>query len=195
MCGRPYIPETAISEAFCLLLKQLSIPEAAKPWILDGLARADMDRHASQALREKEIMKKIAGIEKLLEQLYLDKLSGEISIDFFRTTKSKWESEANEQRIELAAMSRAETVSIDQTMRLFELASTAHLRFKNADSNQKRELISLMCSNSVWRAGKLEVELNPFFDLMLNAVISELPKEEAGDEEQLVFTKSVDWWR
>lgn len=52
-----------------------------------------------------------------------------------------------------------------------------------------------MCSNSVWRGGKLEVELNEFFDLMLKAVISELPKDEHTDEKRLVFVKSVDWWR
>ncbi len=195
ICGRPYIAESKITEAYCQLLKRLTIPEFALPWISEGLAEADKDRHARRTVRERELSRSIAEIERRLEQLYLDKVSGEITAEFHRTTRAKWEAQANEMKIELAAIDRTEASTVDQTMRLFELASSAHSRFKSADSSQKRELVGFMCSNSVWRDGQLEVELNEFFDLMLNSVISEIPEEEGGTEKQLAFAKSVDWWR
>ncbi len=195
ICGRPYISETKITEAFCCLLRQLQIPEFAMSWISEGLAQADMDRHARRAVHERDLAKSIASIERRLEQLYLDKLSGDIALDFYRSTRTKWESEGNDLKIQLAAIDRVGTASVDQTMRLFELASTAHSRFKNANPNQKRELIGYLCSNSVWRDGKLEVELHEFFDLMLNTVISEIPQEGESTDKAVVFAKSVDWWR
>lgn len=195
ICGRPYIAESKITDAYSQLLRMLTIPEFALPLISKGLAQADKDRHARRALREAELKKSVHELERRLEQLYLDKVSGEITAEFHRSTRTKWEAEANEKKIELAAIDRTEATSVDQTMRLFELASSAHSRFKNADSNQKRELIGFMCSNSSWVDGKLEVELHEFFDLMLNAVISEIPEEEGGSEKQLAFAKSVDWWR
>lgn len=195
ICGRPYIAESKITEAYIQLLRGLHVPEFAIAWITEGLAEADKDRHARQTIRERELTKSIAELEGRLEQLYLDKIAGEITTDFYRATRMKWEAEVNEKKIELAAIDRVECAFIDQTMRLFELTSTAHLRFKNADSNQKHELVGYMCSNSVWRDGKLEVELHEFFDLMLNTVISELPKEEPEEEKRLVFVKSVEWWR
>ena len=195
ICGRPYIPESKITEAYCQLLKKLTIPKFALPWISMGLAQADNDRQARRRVRETELKRSIQDIERRLEQLYLDKVSGEITAEFHRATRTKWEAEANEKKIELAAFDRTEATSVDQTMRLFELASSAHSRFKNADSNQKRELTGFMCSNSSWKNGKLEVELHEFFDLMLNSVISEIPEEEGGTEKQLAFAKTVDWWR
>lgn len=75
------------------------------------------------------------------------------------------------------------------------LASTAHLRFKNADSEQKRELIRFMCSNSSWVDGKLEVELHVFFDLMLNLVRSASQNEDETARDGLANVKTVDWWR
>lgn len=194
ICGRPYVAESKITEAFTQLLRGLHIPEFAMPWITEGLAQADKDRHARRTIHERELTKSIAEIEGRLEQLYLDKIAGEITTEFYRATRKKWEAEVNEKKIELACVDRVEAASIDQTMRLFELASSAHLRFKNADSNQKHELIGYMCSNSVWKRGKLEVELHEFFDLMLNALISELPQEEPEEEKLLAIVKSVEWW-
>lgn len=195
ICGRPYIAESKITEAFTQLLQSLYVPEFAMPWISEGLAAADTDRRARRTIRERELSQSVTALERRLEQLYLDKIAGEIKTDFYRATRLKWDAELNEKKIELAALDRVETGAVDQTMRLFELASTAQTRFKNADSNQKHELVGYMCSNSVWKEGKLEVELHEFFDLMLNAVIPELPQEEPKEERRLVFVKSVDWWR
>ncbi len=80
-------------------------------------------------------------------------------------------------------------------MRTLELASTAHLRFKLADSEQKRELLKFVLSNSSWVDGKLEVELHEFFDLMLNLVKSASQNENEAGENGLANVKSVDWWR
>ena len=91
-------------------------------------------------------------------------------------------------------MDRVEPSAVDEAMRVFELASTAHFRFKNADSDQKRELIKFMCSNSSWVDGKLEVELHEFFDLMLNLVEAGSQNENETGENGLANIKSVDWW-
>lgn len=80
-------------------------------------------------------------------------------------------------------------------MRLFEPDSSTQSRFNNADPSQKRELVEFMCLSSVWRDGKLEVDLHDFFEVVLNSVISEIPEEEGGTEKQLAIAKSVDWWR
>ena len=79
-------------------------------------------------------------------------------------------------------------------MKILELASTAHLRFKNANSEQKRVLLQFMLSNSSWVDGKLEVELREAFDLMLNLTEVAAQNENKMAKSGLVNTKSVDWW-
>jgi hypothetical protein len=124
-----------------------------------------------------------------------EKLEGEITSEFYKETKAKWESRMTELQLELAAIARAEPTSIDNAMRILELTATAHVRFKNADSAQKRELLRRVLSNSVWRDGKLEVELKDVFDLMLKTVIAVIPESASEDEQKLFLVKSVDWWR
>lgn len=80
-------------------------------------------------------------------------------------------------------------------MRILELASTAHSRFKLACSEQKRELLQVMLSNSSWVDGKLEVEMFDAFELILNLAESTVQNEHETTESGLVDIKSVDWWR
>lgn len=195
ICGRPYIAETKIDEAFEDLLRRLTVPEDILTWIQAGLRKADADRHGIRAKREKEIQAECGTLRVRLEKLYIDKVEGEISAEFYRETRLKWEARITDLMLELAALDRAEPVSVDEAMRVFELASTAHLRFKNADSEQKRELIKFMCSNSSWVDGKLVVELHEFFDLMLILVNSASQNESEADKNGLTKVNSVDWWR
>ena len=75
------------------------------------------------------------------------------------------------------------------------LAHSAHSRFKNANSEQKRELVNFIGSNSVWEDEKLIIELAKEFDLMLNCIILPLASGEQSDEKRLVLMNSVNWWR
>jgi hypothetical protein len=194
-CGRPYISEAKITEAFSDLLKRLTVPNEVFGWIQDGLREADRDRHQKRAKREGAIRQEISTIRARLEKLYMDKLDGDVSAEFYRETRSKWESRITELQLELAAIDRAEPTSVDEAMRILELASTAHLRFKNANSEKKRELLQFMLSNSSWVEGKLEVELFEAFDLMLNLAETATQNENETIENGLVNIKSVDWWR
>ena len=194
-CGRPYVSEQKLDAAFAELLRSFAVPERILDWMADGLKEADKDRQTRTALRTNKIQTELGTLKARLEQLYVDKLEGEITSEFYKETKVKWESRMTELQLELAAIARAEPASIDNAMRILELTATAHVRFKNADSAQKRELLKRVLSNSVWRDGKLEVELKDIFDLMLKTVISVIPESASEDEQKLFLVKSVDWWR
>jgi site-specific DNA recombinase len=194
-CGRPYVSEQKLDAAFAELLRSFAVPERILDWMADGLKEADKDRQNRTAVRTSKIQTELGTLKARLEQLYVDKLEGETTSEFYKETKAKWESRMTELQLELAAIARVEPTSIDNAMRILELTATAHVRFKNADSTQKRELLKRVLSNSVWRVGKLHVGLHEVFDLMLKTVISVIPESASEDEQKLFLVKSVDWWR
>lgn len=63
-----------------------------------------------------------------------------------------------------------------------------------ASSEQKRELLLFMLSNSSWVDGKLEVEMFEAFDLMLKLTETTVQNENEADENGLVNIISVDCW-
>ncbi len=58
-----------------------------------------------------------------------------------------------------------------------------------ADSDQKRELVNFVCSNSVWEDGKITIDLEKAFDLMLNCIILPLASEDQTDEKRLLIIR------
>ena len=64
-----------------------------------------------------------------------------------------------------------------------------------ASSEQKRELLQFMLSNSSWADGKLEVEMFEAFDLMLKLTETTVKNENETVENGLANIKSIDWWR
>ncbi|MBS1707761.1 MAG: recombinase family protein [Armatimonadetes bacterium] len=195
LCGRPYVAEGKITDAFVELLKRLSVPPDMLPWIQDGLREADKDRRRQRESGEKTIRHELSKIKNRLERLYLDKVEGEVSESFYRETRTKWEARTTELQLQLASIDRAEPAAVDGAMRVLELASTAHLKFKEATSEQKRELLLCLLSNCTWEDGQLTVELHEFFDLMLGLAES-VTKTDAGEQRiGASVAKKVDWWR
>ena len=164
-------------------------------WIEAGLRESDKDRHTKREARERSIKTEMQALKTRLERLYVDKVEAEISAEFYRETRGKWEGRITELQLELAALDRAEPTSVDEAMRILELASSAHLRFKNADSEQKRQLLQFILSNSIWADGKLHVELLELFDLMLNLLETKSTETGGSTQNSLAKVKSVDWWR
>jgi hypothetical protein len=62
----------------------------------DGLKEADKDRQNRTAVRTSKIQTELGTLKARLERLYVDKLEGEITSEFYKETKAKWESRAME---------------------------------------------------------------------------------------------------
>ncbi len=88
----------------------------------------------------------------------------------------------------MASLSGQESRSYDEAVEILELVKTAHLRFKSAGPDEKRQIVSAMLSNCKFDGEKVVADLNMPFDLMLNVA-----REGAGADPENV--KSVDWWR
>ncbi len=141
-CGRPYVSERVLDKAFEELLKTITVPHDILGWISEGLREADKDRHRRAGSRKHKIQSEVSTIKSRLERLYLDKLEGEITVEFYKETKSKWESRITELQLELAAIDRTEPVCIDSAMRVLELAATAKVPILTKSEN---------CSNTCSR--------------------------------------------
>jgi hypothetical protein len=84
VCGRPFVAESKIDEAFGDLLKRLTVPPDMLPWIQAGLWEADADRHGIRAKIARDIQAECGTLRARLEKLCIDKAEGEISAEFFR---------------------------------------------------------------------------------------------------------------
>ena len=122
--------------------------------------------------------------------MYLDKLDGRITADFFDAKSAEWRIEQEKCLSEIQRLQNADQSYIEDGVRILELAKSAQKLFDQQPAAEKRKLLEFVVSNSTWRAGKLEANLRQPFDLIAETALkSESVEAELGAE----MAKSEIW--
>jgi len=81
--------------------------------------------------------------------------------------------------VAMASLSGQESRSYDKAVEILELAETAHLRFKSAGPDERRQIVSATLSNCKFDGQEVVADLNMRFDLMQNVA-----REGAGSDQE-----------
>jgi len=123
-----------------------------------------------------QIEKKIKKLQERIDNAYIDKLDGVISEDFWKSNSKTWQEEKDYLIIKLEAFQTTDKEYFENASLILELAKQAHGLFLKQNSEKKRRLLNLMCSNFLYKDGKLVIELNNPFQLILEA-----NKQQSGE--------------
>jgi site-specific DNA recombinase len=113
--------------------------------------------------------------------MYVDKLDGKISESFYERKAAEWRAEQDRIAEAIRDHRRAERSYADTGVRLLELASGAHDAFMSQGSDERRQLLQLLVSNSPWKHGRLAGELHAPFD----SILKEASKAREADAQDL----------
>ncbi len=192
VCGRPYIREERLTEAFRTLLTGLTPPPRMQEWLRQAVVLAHEDQMTDQKGNEERLEAEIAGTGQKLERLYLDKVAGDLSPDTYRQLRLKFEEELRGQQMSLTAYQRAGDRTADDSLATLELALGALARFESDDPDQRNQTLRLLLSNCIWEADQLHSELRRPFDLMLKANQTTASGETDTSLNQV---PCENWWR
>ena len=96
--------------------------------------------------------------------MYLDKLDGEITGEFYREHKQKSEREIEQVSRQIEAHDAANLSYLDAGVNLIELAGKAGELYARQTLPEKRRLLELFVSNSVYEDGSLTANFREPFD-------------------------------
>ena len=119
---------------------------------------------------------------KALNAIYLDKLDGRIDQIFHDRLAKAWKTEQVRLLREIERHGGAEHCYRDDGIKLLELARNARALFAKQDAHEKKRLLNLVLSNSIWRQGDVAATFRQPFDLLVktNAAIT-AKKDPGGD--------------
>jgi site-specific DNA recombinase len=192
VCGRPYVKEERLTEAFQDLLCRLTPPPQVQAWLRKAVLLSHDCQMADQKSHEERLEADVASVKSKLERLYLDKVAGELSGEIYTELRRKFEGELRDHQSLLAAYQHAGDRTADDSLETLELAFGALARFNEADSNQRNETLKLLLSNCNWERGQLRCDLRRPFDLMLEANQNR-PEVDTHDEPKSALGEN--WWR
>ena len=114
--------------------------------------------------------------------MYLDRLDGRISADFFDEKSKTWREEQKLIDARLAQLATTGLRTAAEAVQMMKSVSDACAGFIDAEPQQKRALASTLMQNATWKAGKFESSFKTPFDKMAlsNSVSHTKERENFG---------------
>jgi site-specific DNA recombinase len=170
-CPEPYVREEEISAQFSQLLGQFRFDDGILEWVKNALRES----HAVERQEQAEAMERLVSTERQIQRridaMYVDKLDGRITADFFDTKSAEWRAEQEECIASIKRLRSTDRSYIEDGIRILELAKNARNLFDQQGAAEKRKLLDFVVSNSTWRDGKLASTYRQPFDLIAETAL------------------------
>ena len=189
-CPEPYVREEEISKQFSQLLGQFRFDDAILEWVKNALRESHAVERQEQAEAVERLVDTRQRLQSRIDAMYLDKLDGRITADFFDAKSAEWRSQQDRCVADIQRLQNTDRTYIEDGIRILELAKNARNLFDRQGAAEKRKLLDFVVSNSTWRDGKLASTYRQPFDLIAETALRSNGVEA---EQGLEIAKSEIW--
>lgn len=163
------------------MLDQLYFDEEVLESVREALKSSHTDERREHEDAIKRCQAEYKRLEDRLNAIYLDKLDGRIDQTFHDRMAKAWKTDQVRLLREIERHTDAEHSYMDDGIKLLELARNARELFAKQEAHEKKRLLNLVLSNSIWRQGEVEADFRQPFDLLVKTT-AKLPRRMAAAE-------------
>ena len=168
-CKSDLIREEKLDEVFLELIDKLPDPDDG---LFEEIKKAVKEIRQMKSEYEgtsmEEIQKQISRLQTRIDNLYTDKLDGNITQEFWLEKHNQWHAEKDRLIEKLKVISNTSR-NFDEGSNLLEnFCKYARREFLNASGKKKRAILKMLGSNFSYKDKKVSVELTSVFNYLLN---------------------------
>jgi site-specific DNA recombinase len=181
-CAESYTREERLSGEFATLLQELVIPPAILDWLGEAVLNSDRTEQAARAEAIKKLQARHDQIEARLRIMYMDKLDGRITQEFFDKEARSMHREQESLLRKIQDIRKATPVPVDQAIDMLRLTSRASELFLQQPAAEQRRLLKMVVQKAAWKEGTLQTALFEPFEILRhsNQESYRKEKEKAG---------------
>ncbi len=186
-CEEPYTRQEILAREFAEVLEELVIPQAILEWLGKDVLKSDQTEHAARAQGIKKLQARYDQIQARLETMYLDKLDGRITQEFFDKQSAGWRFEQDGLQRKIQDVQKATPAPIEQAVDVLRLTSRASELFLQQPAAEQRRLLQVVVKKAAWQDGTLRTTLFEPFEILRhsNQESSRKDKENGGSGRDL----------
>jgi DNA invertase Pin-like site-specific DNA recombinase len=177
-CPEPYTRQEVLSQQFAHLLQELVIPPEILEWLGDAVLTSDRTEQAARAETIKKLQARYEQIEGRVGTMYMDKLDGRITQEFFDTQAATLRREQDGLLRKIQEIQKATPAPIDQAIDILRLTSQASELFLQQAPTEQRRLLRRVVEKAAWRHGALEIALFEPFEILRHSNCESYRKEK-----------------
>jgi site-specific DNA recombinase len=186
-CPERYTRQEILSGEFASLLQELVIPPTVLDWLGEAVINSDRTEQAARAATIKKFQARHDQVEARIGTMYIDKLDGRITQEFFDKQTAALRREQDTLLRKIQDIRKATPVPVDQAIDMLRLTSRASESFLQQPAVEQRRLLQTVVQRAAWRDGTLQTALFEPFDILRhsNQESYRKEKENAGSGRDL----------
>ena len=179
-CEEPYVREEVLEEEFRKVIQSLRFEPETLDWITSALKESHQDEKRFHDEAVQRLQDEYSRLQNRIDRMYVDKLDGRVSDEFFDQKSTEWRQEQATVRQNLEQHEQANQSYLQEGVAILELANRAAELFEKQSGSEKRRLLDFVLSNSTWGDGELRVKFRQPFDLIALGTTELKQKKAAG---------------
>ncbi|MEI8011646.1 MAG: recombinase zinc beta ribbon domain-containing protein [Candidatus Omnitrophota bacterium] len=154
-CQDRFVREEELTTQFADIVKKLYIDDKTLEFAKQALLQSHKDEFDFHTKRITVLQTQKTKLENRLHQIYVDKIDGKVSEEFFTNASDKWTEEVNELRSAIAKHENADTNYLAQSVYILELCNKAYGLYLRQNTMQNGKLLRHLLSNCTLIDGSL----------------------------------------
>lgn len=163
-CKKDYIRQEQIEKVIIELLKKIQIPAEFHSEAIKMLKEMHAVKNNYEETSIENINRQIKVLSSRIDNLYADKLDGIITEEFWEEKYKQWNNEKFVLLNKLQSLSKVADKFYECSNLLLNFCKEAPLLYLRQNSERKREILRLICSNFYYKDGKVSIELKSVFE-------------------------------
>jgi len=177
-CPEPFTRQEILTDGFAGILRDLVVPGPVLEWLGDVVLESDRTEQATRAKSVERLQTQFDQIRKRIETMYMDKLDGRITAEFYDERTAEWKREQEALQRKIQDIQRAAPAPVDQAVDMLRLTSRACQLFLQQTASEQRRLLQTLIKDASWKDGALRTTLFEPFDVLRHSNSASHRKEK-----------------
>ncbi len=165
-CGSLYVRQEELERQFEGILGEFQFSEAIFDWLREALRQSQKEKAEFHRRSMEKLNAHYAKLQNRIDQIYLDKLDGEVEEAFYRRNVAQWREEQAQVRARIERHEKADQNYIEQGIRLVEVARNASEFYKGQGQAERAALLRFLMPGSSLQGNRLVPAFKPPFDII-----------------------------
>lgn len=177
-CHSEYIREEELEKQFGNVLKVFQFSDVVLNWMKEALRLSQKEKEEFHIGEIKKLQEQYLKLQNRIDQMYLDKLDGEITEDFYRRHVLQWRNEQDRIQVQIKRHQKADENYIEQGITLLEIAKNAYEYFQKRRKIERATIINFIMPESKLINEKIVPIFKPPFNIIydMSKELREIPQ-------------------
>jgi DNA invertase Pin-like site-specific DNA recombinase len=146
-CSLPRMREAELAQRLGDLLQGIHVPNELLTQLEKSLAEHERLAQSQKRQQREKLEQRLANVRRRIDQVYLDKLDGKVSEDFWQAKTAEWRLEEQQLVTAVQQLQQVNSASPLSAKRILELASKAHSLYAIQIPVEQGKLLKMLLLN------------------------------------------------